>query len=201
MLASDFRKSAWRALSGKWGVMALIALIHALIVGVCAAIPGVGQVGVLLISGPFILGLYMIALNVLRGNAIKVENLFDGFRNFVPAFLLYLINSIFVALWSILLVVPGIVKALSYSMSTFILAENPEMSQAECRKESMRMMQGHKWRLFCLEFSFIGWYLLCGLTFGILSFWVVPYVQVSVAAFYEELKAKSAVGAADTACV
>ena len=136
------------------------------------------------------LGLAYLALAVLRGGELKVEMLFDGFKNFLPAFLLQLVNSLLVSLWSLLFVVPGIVKAYSYAMSAYILADNPEMSQNECRRESMRMMQGHKWRLFCLQFSFIGWQLLCVLTFGILSFWVGPYINTATAAFYEDLKAQ-----------
>lgn len=194
MLASDYRKQAWAALSGKWGTMALLTLVYSLIVGACNAIPGVGQVASLVVGGPLVLALTMIALAVLRSENVGVENLFDGFKDgkFVPAFLLYLVNTIFVALWSLLLVVPGIIKGYSYAMSTYILAENPGMSQSECRKESMRMMIGHKWRLFCLHFSFIGWYLLSALTFGILMFWVTPYVRTAEAAFYEDLKSRKA---------
>lgn len=189
MLASDYRERAWAALRGKWGTMALITLIYMIIVSTCSVIPAVGQTASLLITGPFALSLATLSLTVLRGGEIKVEMLFDGFRNFVSAFLLQLVNSLLVMLWSLLFVIPGIVKAYSYAMSTYILADNPEMSQAECRKESMRMMQGHKWRLFCLQFSFLGWSILCALTFGILSFWVAPYMNTATAAFYEDLKA------------
>ena len=190
MLASDYRERAWDALRGKWGTMALVTLIYALIVSACSAILAAGQVATILVTGPFALSLAVMALTVLRGGEVKVEMLFDGFRNFVSAFLLQLINNLLVALWSLLFVVPGIVKAYSYAMSTYILADNPEMSQRDCRKESMRMMQGHRWRLFCLQFSFIGWWLLCILTCGILTFWVVPYVNAATAAFYEDLKAR-----------
>ena len=194
MLASDYRKQAWAALSGKWGTMALITLVYLVIVSACSAIPAVGQVAALVIGGPLVLALCMISLAVVRGESVGVEKLFDGFKDgkFLPAFLLSLVNSIFIALWSLLLVVPGIIKTYAYAMSTYIMAENPGMSQSECRKESMRMMIGHKWRLFCLHFSFIGWYLLCALTFGILTFWVTPYVRTAEAAFYEDLKSRQA---------
>lgn len=76
-------------------------------------------------------------------------------------------------------------------MSTFILADNPQLSQSEARKASVEMMNGHKWRLFCLELSFIGWVLLSALTLGILLFWVTPYMHAAFAAFYEDLKSKS----------
>ena len=192
MLARDYRQQAWTAMGGKKGILALITLIYSLIIGGCSAIPGVGQVAAIVVGGPFLLALAMISLAVLRGENVGVEDLFAGFKDgkFLPAFLLNLVSSIFIALWSLLLVVPGIIKGYSYAMSTYIMAENPGMSQSECRKASMRMMIGHKWRLFCLHFSFIGWSLLCALTFGILSFWVIPYMRVAEAAFYEDLKAR-----------
>lgn len=187
--AKDLRHQAWNALNGKWGTMALCTLIYELILGVCAGLSYVyvGGIAMLLLSGPFALGMAMLALNVIRGCDIKVETLFDGFKNFGKAFLLALINSIFVFLWSLLLVIPGIIKALSYSMSVYILADNPGIEPNEARKQSMAMMNGHKWRLFCLELSFIGWWILCGLTLGILTFWVTPYVQTAIAAFYQDL--------------
>ena len=74
-------------------------------------------------------------------------------------------------------------------MSYYILKDNPGMDANEARKASIEMMKGHKWQLFCLEFSFIGWIILSILTFGILTLWVGPYMETAKAAFYEELKA------------
>ena len=187
--AKDLRHQAWNALKGKWGTMALCTLIYELILGACAGLSYVyiGGIAMLLLSGPLALGMVMLALNVIRGYAVKVETLFDGFKNFGKAFLLALINEIFIFLWSLLFIIPGIIKTFSYSMSPYILADNPGIEPNEARKQSMAMMKGHKWRLFCLEFSFIGWWLLCGLTLGILTFWVTPYVQTAIAEFYQDL--------------
>ena len=190
MLARDFRKKAWEALNGKWGTFALTYFVYMLISGVCGAIPSIGTVAALVIAGPFSVSIAMIALKVLNNEEFQVANLFDGFNNFINAFLLGLLNGVFTFLWSLLFVIPGIVKALSYSMSYFILAENPNMSQAEARRESMRIMQGNKWRLFCLQFSFIGWLILSSFTAGILLLWVTPYMQTATAAFYNEIKNK-----------
>lgn len=192
MFSKDFRARAREALRGKWNNYALIAFVYALIVGVASSLgtTGIGAVVPLLISGPFLLSWAIISLRLVRGADSTVTNLFDGFKSFVPSFLLYLVNSILTFLWSLLFVVPGIVKALSYSMSYYILAENPAMDQSDARKTSMAMMDGHKGRLFCLQLSFIGWYLLSGLTFGILLFWVQPYVQAATAAFFEDVRAQ-----------
>lgn len=187
--AKDFRHRAWNALSGKWGALVIITLVYSLVGAALSglSIIGVGAIALLVVVGPLELGLMQCYLKVVRGGTPQISELFDGFKNFLKAFLLYLINTIFIALWSILFVIPGIVKSYSYSMSYFILIDNPDMDANEARKRSMAMMQGYKWRLFCLDLSFIGWMLLTLLTFGILSFWVIPYTGVARAEFYEEL--------------
>ena len=207
MFAKDYRNLAWTKLSGKWGIMALCTLIYSLILGACSSFANmnnfdgappsvkmlftsIGTVASLLLSGPFIIGMSTLALNVSRGKEVKVEQLFSGFKNYASALALYLINSIFIALWSLLLIVPGIIKAISYSMSYYILIDNPNMGANEARKQSMAMMEGHKWRYFCLMFSFIGWIILCVLTLGILTFWVTPYIQTAQSEFYHSLLAE-----------
>ncbi len=192
MFARDYRQMAWRALAGNWGTMVVIYLVYMAITAVCGIVPHVGSAITLIIGGPLAIGFYGATLKVIRGEKPEVVDLFDGFKNFVNALLLNLLNGIFVTLWSLLLVVPGIIKALSYGMSYFILIDNPEMSQSDARRASMVMMEGHKWRLFCLELSFIGWVLLSALTAGILLLWVTPYMYTAHAAFYEDLKARQA---------
>lgn len=187
--AKDFRRDAWGKLKGKWGTAALIALIDTLIMAVCGALSYVyvGGIVSLLITGPLSLGLSVVSLNIARQNAIEVNQLFSGFKHFGKAFLVNLLNGIFIVLWTLLFIIPGIVKTFSYSMSYYILADNPELSATEVRERSIELMRGNKWRLFCLEFSFIGWGILCVLTLGILSFWIIPYEQAAVAAFYRNL--------------
>lgn len=188
--AKDFRNEAWGKLSGKWGTLAVITLVFSLILGACSALSfvGVGAIALILIEGPLTVGYVIVSLTVIRQQETKFEYLFYGFKNFVNTFVLYLLNFIFIFLWSLLLVIPGIIKALSYSMSYYILADHPDMNPNDARKASMEMMKGNKWRLFCLELSFIGWCILSTLTFGILYFWVLPYMQSAMAAFYESIK-------------
>lgn len=187
--AKDFRQRAWSALSGKWGTMVVIALIVSVIMGACEGLSliGVGTIALLLITGPLSLGVVMATLKVIRGQNVEIGNVFDGFKNFGNAFLLSLINGILISLWSLLFIIPGIIKSYSYGMSFYILADNPNMDANSARKASMQLMNGNKWRLFCLDFSYIGWYLLCGLTLGILTFWVTPYHEAARAAFYQDL--------------
>lgn len=188
--AKDFRYRAWNKLRGKWGTMAVATLIYSLIMDACAALSVIyiGSIAVLLLTGAFMLGFSGMALFVARKQEIRAENLFHGFRNFGSSFALYLLCSIFILLWSLLLIIPGIIKTFSYSMSYFILADNPDISANQARKYSMELMQGNKWRLFCLNFSFIGWILLSLLTFGILLLWVIPYMVTAEAEFYRDLK-------------
>lgn len=189
--ARDFRHSAWNKLSqtNSWLYMVLITFVYELILGACTALSAVavGEIALLLLLGPLTLGFAMVALDVSRGRQARAERLFDGFKNFVSAFLLALTNAIFIILWSLLFIIPGIIKAYAYSMSTYILADNPSIGVNEARERSIRMMQGNKWRLFCLHCSFIGWWILCLLTFGILTLWVTPYMKVAVSEFYHDV--------------
>lgn len=211
LLASDYRHAAWQKIGSqkKWGTLAIITLIYLVITGAISFVMSYSNqvdlvtlevvrfipvlyyaawLAQLLLSGPLMLGYAYVALSVVRAQETKPALLFQGFRLFVSSFVLYLTNAILISLWSILLVIPGIVKAFSYSMSYYILADHPELSANEARKESMRIMNGNKWRLFCLVFSFIGWVLLCLITFGILSLWVKPYMDTAMVEFYESIK-------------
>lgn len=187
--AKYFRQIAWQKKNGKWGTLALITLVYMLIYVACGALSVIyiGGIATILLMGPLALGWAHVTLAVLRDNRLGVNTLFDGFKQYGSALALTLVNSIFVFLWSLLLIVPGIIKAYSYAMSYYILADNPQLTQSEARKRSIEMMKGNKWRLFCLQFSFIGWWILCILTFGILSLWIEPYQQTAVAAFYQSL--------------
>ena len=187
--AKDCRERAWGKLKGKWGTAALIAFVYSLIMGACSALSYffIGGIAAFLITGPFALGLAAVALSIMRTEEIEVGQLFGGFKNFGTAFLVSLLNGIFIFLWTLLFIVPGIIKTYSYRLSYYILADNPSMSATGVRKCSITLMRGNKWRLFCLEFSFIGWELLCILTLGILSFWVASYYNAAIAEFYQSL--------------
>ena len=187
--AKDFRQTAWTKLKGKWGTMAVVTLIYALITGAMAGLAFfyIGGIAAIFLTGAFTLGLAMMALNVAREKEVQAEQLFGGFKNYVPALALSLLVAIFTMLWTLLFIIPGIIKAYSYSMSFYILADDPRIPANEARKRSMAMMKGNKWRLFCLDISFIGWYLLSILTLGILLLWITPYAQAARAEFYRSL--------------
>ncbi len=113
--------------------------------------------------------------------------LFGYFRNWKTVTLATLLQTVYIFLWSLLLVIPGIVASYSYAMTGYILAENQDLSPSQAIEASKQMMEGNRWRLFCLNISFIGWDILAALTLGIGSLWLNPYKRAATAAFYREV--------------
>ena len=126
-------------------------------------------------------------LNLVDGGEASFQALFDYFPHWKNAVLTQLRKTLFVFGGFLLLVIPGILAEYSYAMTEFILAEDPELSAAEVMARSKELMAGNRWRLFCLQLSFIGWGILASLTFGIGNLWLTPYRQAATAAFYREL--------------
>lgn len=184
---SELRMAARRQLRGKWGSVVLLCFIFS-IINSLSGIPYVGILISILISGALMLGLVSCFIKIARDESFKIENLFDGFKNFGSALLLQLLTGVFVFLWSLLLLIPGIIAAYRYSMAFYILNDKPEIGAMDALNKSKEMMKGFKWKLFCLHLSFIGWALLCILSLGIGFLWLVPYVKAAEANFYEDLK-------------
>lgn len=123
-----------------------------------------------------------------------IGTLLDGFRSghYVNIVLTMFLRDLFTALWSLLLVVPGIVKHYEYLMVPYIIAENPEMDYKEAFQISKQMMDGEKMEAFIMDLSFLGWYLLSAVTCGLLAiFYANPYVQASFAEMYTFNKQKA----------
>ena len=131
----------------------------------------------------------LIYLNIANGLTPDISSLFTGFgENFSKIWLTYFLMRLYSLLWGFLLIIPGIIKALSYSMAPYILAENPHLSAKEALRESQILTDGCKMDLFILSLSFIGWHLLCSITFGIAYIYVFPYIRTTYANVYYELK-------------
>ena len=146
----------------------------------------------LLISGPLTIGLNSFFVKNARGadGELTVTSPFrEAFQNYPRKLGGSLWMALFIFLWSLLLLIPGLIKTISYSMTQYILSDCPEVRAKDALKLSMRMMNGHKWEFFVLLLSFIGWGLLTILTFGILEvFYVGPYRNSSFAVYYLEIK-------------
>ncbi len=181
-------KMARESLKGNWGSIIGIYLVYFIIVGLIQVVPWIGPIASLIITGPLSLGFAMLNLSISRDQGFKLEMIFKGFDNFVKALEAYLIMLVFVLLWMLLLIIPGIIAALSYSMTFYILADDNSISGSDAIERSKKMMDGYKWKYFCLGLRFFGWAMLCILTLGIGFLWLAPYIGVSNAKFYEDLK-------------
>lgn len=183
----EYRNRARENLKGNWGTAILVCLIVMLISVLISFIPIIGWIISLLFSGQIIVAelIYFIKLN--QKSNPKIGVIFEGFAaNWVGNFITYLVYTIYIVLWTLLFIIPGIIKSFSYAMTMFLKAKNPELKTNEAITMSREIMNGKKWKLFCLEFSFIGWVLLSILTFGIGFFFLIPYMDASITAFYED---------------
>lgn len=149
--------------------------------------------GALLIAPPLMVGYCSFVLHIYKGESGDIGDMFaNGFSNYGRNLGGMLWMELFVFLWSLLFVIPGIIKALAYSMTPFILADCPNVRATDAIKLSMRMTHGHKGGIFVMCLSFIGWWILSGLTFGILQIlFVGPYTSTSFAGLYVDLKARA----------
>lgn len=204
---SEYKKRAGTSLVGNWGKSAIASLIYYLIFGILTSIPSctfrssydtlsagdnVSIVFTILLL-PLAWGFTVFFLNIYRGNNPTYGSLFDGFRSgkdYGRYLSTLLLQSVYEILWTLLLFVPGIIKGYSYSMTSFILKDNPNLKNNAAIEESMRMMEGHKLQLFLLDLSMIGWFFASCLTLGIGFLFLIPYNQTAHAAFYEDLKAE-----------
>lgn len=215
MFARDYRRIARDRLEGRWTVAILAGLVAAVLGGVLAT--GGIRVNVSLsrelqehlrfsllaahwkrflaqltlcqfiIGGVIRLGYCQFLGKLHRREEARVSDLFSQFDRFGDGFVLQFLTGLYVFLWSLLFLIPGIVAAFRYAMAPFILAEHPGMRPSQAIQASKEVMTGHKWELFCLYLSFFGWMLLSAFTLGIGSLWLIPYMNSAVAAFYSEI--------------
>ena len=184
----EIRMAARQALKGNWVNAVLATLVFSLVVGAASSIPLVG----LLLVCPLEFGFMLCFLRLVRGedSSEMVGDQFGVFNNYGRVLGTSLLVFLYTLLWTLLFIVPGIVKSYAYAMTPYVMNDRPELDAEECVHESRMMMQGYKWKLFCLDLSFIGWALLCCLTLGIGFLWLQPYIEASHAKFYDELKAR-----------
>ncbi len=181
---TELKYMAKDQIRGNLGTYFLCYLIYTLIVGASSIL----VVGPLLLAPPLLMGILMLHMGATRGIKPDLEDMFRGFKMFGKSVLLFLAMGLFIFLWSLLLYIPGIIKAISYMFAPFILAENPEIPVMDAINISKDMTRGYKWELFVLYLSFILWYLLCGVTFGIAYIYVGPYVTATFTNAYNRIK-------------
>ncbi len=189
--ASEFRRRARETLGGHiFQAPWLFALLAALIANAILGVAGITYVVSLILTGPIMIGLNSYFLARVRRSTPydNLNPLFDGFRrNVGDNILVGLLINIFTMLWTLLFIIPGIVKAYSYSMAYYIKLDHPEYTATQAITESRKLMNGHKADLFLLDLSFLGWIIVGALCFGIGTLWVTPYQLAARTEFYKAL--------------
>lgn len=184
------REMARESLKGKWGLAIGTFLVYTLITGCGGAARALG-LAALLIAGPMAMGAAIFSLSISRHREAKLEQIFEGFRFFSKALGTYLLMLLYVVLWLLLFIIPGIIAALSYSLVFYLLADDPSLKPQEVLDLSKKMMDGYKWKLFYLCLHFLLLALLCVLTLGIGFLWLIPYINITMAKFYDDVRNNS----------
>lgn len=191
MLRSEMKALAKERMKGQWGNAILIMVLSGLITGVAGLLGTLlgplSFVVTLAVGGPIVLGTVHFYMKVGNGEKAEIGDWFWGFRNFTGAFVLFFLQRLFIALWSLLFLIPGIIKSYSYSMAFYIMEKEPEISSKDALEKSKEIMNGHRMELFVLQLSFFGWVLLAVVTLGIANFYVLPYMNETMALFYKNL--------------
>ena len=201
---SELRKDAKARMSGNWTAGVMLTLVVLIVSSLFASISYLANnealslvcsiVINLFLSFPLTVGLYMAFLSFARGEELNVSTLFGAFNRtyYKKSVVLCFLMSIYTCLWMLLLIIPGFIKSLSYSMAPYILIENPDISAEMAIRRSMAMMNGHKLDLFLIYLGMIGLGILSALLLFIPLLWIVPYYQVVLAKFYFSLKEEQA---------
>ena len=206
---NDLKEQALATLKGKWGSFVGLTFVFMLLMGIATGATQFGDIftgssfrtlaiimtgsGFLLtiLAIPLQVGYYIAHLNSSRQDLpAEIGDLFSGYRNFWHVLGTMLLGTLIIVTGCFLLIVPGIIMAFAYAMVPFILHDHPELSVTDTLQMSRVMMTGHKWELFLLYLSFIGWAILCIFTLFIGYLWLDPYMQMTTVKFYEQLRAE-----------
>ena len=141
-----------------------------------------------LMSAVLSAGFVMYCMAVRQGQRAEYLTLFDGFSFVGKVIGLNILIAVFTFLWSLLFVIPGIVKRYAYSMAYYIKLDHPDYGWKACIDESRQLMDGHKWEKFVLDLSFLGWIIVGSLCLGVGTLWVTPYMEATNAQFYEYVR-------------
>ena len=183
----EIRQDVSSMLKGKWSVAVLVALVF----GVIASFTSCSFPLVLFVYAPMSLGFVKMMIGYVRGTQrMEVEGIFSAFNStyYWKSMVLYLLQGIYTILWTLLFIIPGIVKYCSYFFAPYILADNPTMTAEESICRSMQIMEGHKMQLFLMLLGYTALAMLSSILLFIPMLWIMPYYQVTLVKFYEEVK-------------
>lgn len=195
-----YKEAALEALKGNWKQAVLAVLVLFVIAALAGGLPLTGS-SFLAFGGNLLVILIVVPLEFTMLNAFRsllntgdnriLDNMFsEASNNYGRVLLGSVLMSVFIFLWTLLLIVPGIIKSFAYALTPYLLKDCPELSPNQCIDLSQEMMKGHKTDLFILWLSFIGWALLSMITFGIGFIFLIPYMYTAMAGFYEDVKAE-----------
>ena len=179
---SELFSQAWEGLKGQWGISIGFFLLYCVLSGIAS-----GTVGIFLIA-PLYVGSALFFINVSRKSNPQVEDLFKGFNSYGASLGSNLLVGLIVVGGIILLIIPGIIWGIQYSMVNYIIADDPNCGGNESLVRSRKMMYGHKWKMFEFMLRAIGIILLCFLTLGIGLLWGIPWISTAMAKFYDDIK-------------
>ena len=175
-------------LATHWVVSIGVCFVYSLVVAVPAELNSYGEMLSFLLAGPLQLGLCFFFLNLVRGEETRFELLFKGFKPLLTVLLCYAIIAALTIVGLILLIVPGIIVALGFSMTYYIIADDPEITFQVALEQSWKLTDGYKMELWVLNLRFIPWYILGLLCLIVGVFAVIPWHNTTLALYYEHLK-------------
>lgn len=185
----NYKAAAKEQLKGNVWMIFLCSIIVGAIVGAIEFIPIAGAIASIVLAPVLYMGMYYLFMDVQSGKKPEVVTVFKGFSaDFGRIWLTFFLMGLYTALWSLLFIIPGIVKSYAYSMAPYILAENPDMTANEAITRSKEITMGHKGDLFVMDLSFIGWGLLMVITFGLAGIYAGPYIALTKVNAYHALK-------------
>ena len=186
---AELKEMAKQQIKGNIGMLFVITLIIGAISGAAAAIPPLALAVSIIVTPAFSISIIRVYQELARsGKKPEAKDAFAGFDDFWTGFKAMFLVGLFTFLWSLLFIIPGIIKSFSYSQTMMIVAENKGIGAREAINRSKAMMDGRKMDYFVLGLSFIGWGLLCCITLGIAAIWVGPYMQATMVNFYNDIK-------------
>ena len=186
---AELKEMAKQQIKGNIGMLFVISLIIGAISGAAGAIPPLALAVSIIVTPAFSISIIRVYQELARnGKKPEAKDAFAGFDDFWTGFKALFLVGLFTFLWSLLFIIPGIIKSFSYSQTMMIVAENKGIGAREAINRSKAMMDGRKMDYFVLGLSFLGWGLLCCITLGIASIWVGPYIQATMVNFYNDIK-------------
>ncbi len=185
MSNSAIKKTAKANMKLQWGASLVALIIYSALISVATIIPVIGNI---IVIGPLTFGLLFIYYNASKGEKIDLWNLFKGFEtSFGDTFLAELLVTIYTVLWTLLFIIPGIIKSYAYSMTIYLQVREPGLGAQDAIKKSIEYMKGYKMKKFLLDLSFLGWDILEVLTFGILMIYVEPWKMHAKTEFFNQV--------------